>query len=56
VVSQPPIARRAWIALTVVCLGQFMVVLDSTIVNVALKDIQADLRFSQAGLTWVVNG
>lgn len=56
VASHPPIARRAWIALAVVCLGQFMVVLDSTIVNVALKDIQADLRFSQAGLTWVVNG
>lgn len=50
-----PIARRAWIALAVVCLGQFMVVLDSTIVNVALKDIQASLRFSQADLTWVVN-
>src|SRR5215207_7943154 len=50
-----PIARRAWIALAVVCLGQFMVVLDSTIVNVALDDIQADLHFSQASLTWVVN-
>jgi EmrB/QacA subfamily drug resistance transporter len=50
-----PTARRAWIALAVVCLGQFMVVLDSTIVNVALKDIQADLHFSPAGLTWVVN-
>ena len=50
-----PISRRAWIALAVVCLGQFMVVLDSTIVNVALEDIQADLHFSQAALTWVVN-
>jgi len=49
------VSRRAWIALAVVCLGQFMVVLDSTIVNVALDDIQADLHFSQAGLTWVVN-
>lgn len=49
------IERRAWIALAVVCLGQFMVVLDSTIVNVALKDIQADLGFSQADLTWIVN-
>src|SRR4051794_26316579 len=53
--SQTPVARRAWIALAVVCLGQFMVVLDSTIVNVALDDIQADLHFSQAALTWVVN-
>ena len=53
--SNPPITRRAWIALAVVCLGQFMVVLDSTIVNVALPDIQGSLRFSQADLTWVVN-
>ena len=53
--SQTPIARRAWIALAVVCLGQFMVVLDSSIVNVALEDIQADLHFSAAALTWVVN-
>jgi EmrB/QacA subfamily drug resistance transporter len=53
--THPTIARRAWIALAVVCLGQFMVVLDSTIVNVALPDIQADLGFSQADLTWVVN-
>jgi EmrB/QacA subfamily drug resistance transporter len=51
----PTVTRRAWIALAVVCLGQFMVVLDSTIVNVALEDIQRDLHFSQAGLTWVVN-
>jgi len=54
-ISNPPIARRAWIALAIVCLGQFMVVLDSTIVNVALPDIQRELRFSQADLTWVVN-
>ena len=53
--STSSITRRAWIALAVVCLGQFMVVLDSTIVNVALEDIQADLHFSAAGLTWVVN-
>jgi len=54
-VAVSPISRRAWIALAVVCLGQFMVVLDSTIVNVALEDIQADLHFSAADLTWVVN-
>ena len=49
------VSRRAWIALAVVCLGQFMVVLDSSIVNVALEDIQTDLHFSAAALTWVVN-
>jgi EmrB/QacA subfamily drug resistance transporter len=49
------IDRRHWIALVVLCLGQLMVVLDVTIVNVALPAIQADLGFSQAGLAWVVN-
>jgi EmrB/QacA subfamily drug resistance transporter len=44
-----------WLALIVVCLGQFMVVLDATIVNVALPAIKADLDFSQANLQWVVN-
>jgi EmrB/QacA subfamily drug resistance transporter len=47
--------RRRWIALLVVCFGQLMIVLDSTIVNVALPSIQRDLGFSQADLTWVVN-
>src|SRR5213082_316629 len=47
--------RRRWIALVVVCFGQLMIVLDSTIVNVALPSIQRDLHFSQAELTWVVN-
>ncbi|HEX6488744.1 MAG TPA: MFS transporter [Candidatus Dormibacteraeota bacterium] len=46
---------RRWIALLVVCFGQLMIVLDSTIVNVALPSIQGDLGFSEAGLTWVVN-
>ncbi|HEX9476492.1 MAG TPA: MFS transporter [Candidatus Dormibacteraeota bacterium] len=46
---------RRWMALIVVCFGQLMIVLDSTIVNVALPSIQRDLRFSQAELTWVVN-
>jgi EmrB/QacA subfamily drug resistance transporter len=41
-------------ALIVVCLGQLMMVVDMTIVNVALPVIQRDLRFSQANLTWVV--
>jgi EmrB/QacA subfamily drug resistance transporter len=45
-----------WLALVVVCLGQFMVVLDATIVNVALPAIKSDLHFSDANLQWVVNG
>src|SRR5436305_3145145 len=47
--------RRRWIALAIVCLGQLMMVLDATIVNVALPAIQNDLHFSQADLTWVVD-
>ena len=47
--------RSRWIALVVLCTGMLMIVLDMTIVNVALPSIQADLGFSQAGLAWVVN-
>ena len=47
--------RRRWASLSVVCLAQLMIVLDVTIVNVALPSIQHDLGFSQANLTWVVN-
>jgi EmrB/QacA subfamily drug resistance transporter len=54
-----PLARSAersrWMALVVLCAGMLMIVLDVTIVNVALPSIQADLGFSQAGLAWVVN-
>src|SRR4029077_13030403 len=46
---------RRWVALVVVCLGQLMVMLDTTIVNVALPYIQRELGFSQSNLTWVVN-
>src|SRR5437588_8917569 len=46
---------RRWFALVVICFGQLMIVLDSTIVNVALPSIQRDLRFTPAELTWVVN-
>jgi MFS family permease len=46
---------RRWIALVVLCLGFLMIVLDQTIVNVALPSIQRDLNFSQSGLAWVVN-
>jgi EmrB/QacA subfamily drug resistance transporter len=47
--------RRRWIAVVVVCLGQLMIAVDATIVNVALPSIQHDLGFNQADLTWVVN-
>jgi EmrB/QacA subfamily drug resistance transporter len=47
--------RRRWIALIVLCLGDLMIVLDATIVNVALPSIREDLGFSQTSLAWVVN-
>src|SRR5215211_7056516 len=46
---------RLWIALYVLCVGMLMIVLDATVVNVALPAIQDDLGFSQSGLAWVVN-
>jgi EmrB/QacA subfamily drug resistance transporter len=48
--------RNRWIALYVLCAGMLMIVLDITIVNVALPTIQDDLGFSQSSLAWVVNG
>src|SRR5688572_24011714 len=50
-----PDDRSRWIALIVLCVGMLMIVLDATIVNVALPSIQEDLGFSAAGLAWVVN-
>jgi EmrB/QacA subfamily drug resistance transporter len=47
--------RRRWMALIVLCVGMLMIILDSTIVNVALPSIQEDLGFSQSSLAWVVN-
>jgi len=47
--------RRRWMTLAVVCLAQLMIVLDTTIVNVALPSIQRDLHFTQGNLTWVIN-
>jgi EmrB/QacA subfamily drug resistance transporter len=47
--------RRRWLALYVLCLGSLMIVLDATIVNVALPSIRDDLGFSQTSLAWVVN-
>ena len=47
--------RTRWLALYVLCIGVLMIVLDATIVNVALPSIQQDLGFSQSNLAWVVN-
>src|SRR5881275_2383705 len=47
--------RSRWIALVVLCAGALMIILDMTIVNVALPSIQRDLHFSQSNLAWVVN-
>ena len=50
-----PDDRSRWVALVVLCVGMLMIVLDATVVNVALPSIQDDLGFSQASLAWVVN-
>ena len=46
---------KRWVALVVLCLGVLMIVLDTTIVNVALPSIKADLGFSDTTLVWVIN-
>jgi EmrB/QacA subfamily drug resistance transporter len=48
-------STNPWVVLVVVCLAQFMVVLDATIVNVALPHIQTSLGFTEASLQWVIN-
>ena len=54
--AAPPESHRAgWPTLVLVCLAQFMVILDVSIVNVALPSIRTDLHFSQINLQWVVN-
>jgi EmrB/QacA subfamily drug resistance transporter len=53
--STAPDDRSRWIALVVLCVGMLMIVLDATVVNVALPSIQGDLGFSQSSLAWVVN-
>jgi EmrB/QacA subfamily drug resistance transporter len=55
VTSQTRTDSRRWAALYVLCAGMLMIVLDVTIVNVALPSIQEDLGFSQSNLAWVVN-
>jgi len=47
--------RQRWTALVVLCVGMLMIVLDTTVVNVALPSIQNDLGFTNSGLAWVVN-
>lgn len=47
--------RTRWLVLALVCAGQFIVIVDDTIVNVALPQIRADLGLSESGLAWVVN-
>src|SRR4026207_1339801 len=47
--------RTRWLALIVLCLGDLMIVLDTTIVNVALPSIRAALGFSQTSVVWVVH-
>jgi EmrB/QacA subfamily drug resistance transporter len=53
--AAPRIASNKWLVLVLVCIAQFMVVLDATVVNVALPSIQEDLDFSTSSLQWVVN-
>ena len=48
-------ARNPWLVLVLICIAQFMVILDATIVNVALPSIQKDLGLSEANLQWIIN-
>src|SRR5215475_6049305 len=48
-------SRTRWLALVILCVGDLMIVVDTTVVNVALPSIQEDLGFSQTSLAWVVN-
>jgi len=47
--------RKKWLALYMLCAGELMIVLDTTIVNVALPSIQGSLGFTESALVWVVN-
>jgi EmrB/QacA subfamily drug resistance transporter len=47
--------RIRWLALVILCVGDLMIVVDTTVVNVALPSIRSDLHFSQTSLAWVVN-
>ena len=55
-VRRPAVMRQTrWLALVILCLGDLMIVLDVTIVGVALPTIRSDLGFSASSLAWVVN-
>lgn len=54
--SETPAARSRWVALAVVLAGAFMILLDSTIVNVAIPSIQRDLAASYGAIEWVISG
>jgi EmrB/QacA subfamily drug resistance transporter len=57
VVESPPgSATSKWLVLVIACMAQFMVVLDATVVNIALPSVQRGLHFSPANLQWIVNG
>jgi len=51
----PTLYKNRWLAMIILCLGELMIVLDTTIVNVALPSIRENLHFSEATLAWVVN-
>src|SRR5687768_10489557 len=53
--NQTADAKKRWLAFFILCMGVLMIVLDTTIVNVALPSIKEDLAFSDAALAWVVN-
>ncbi|MGZ4242795.1 MAG: MFS transporter [Solirubrobacteraceae bacterium] len=55
-VESPPRSVNRWLVLVIACMAQFMVVLDATVVNIALPSVQRALHFSPANLQWVVNG
>ena len=48
-------STNPWVVLVLICFAQFMVVLDATVVNVALPSIQTDLHMTEANLQWIVN-
>jgi EmrB/QacA subfamily drug resistance transporter len=54
--TSPPRKVNPWLVLVIACMAQFMVVLDITVVNIALPSVQRGLHFSPANLQWIVNG
>jgi EmrB/QacA subfamily drug resistance transporter len=56
ITGSPRRAVNPWLVLVIACMAQFMVVLDATVVNIALPSVQRGLHFSAANLQWIVNG